>query len=422
MLIRSLISSLVAVLLSLPAAGQETYIPTVELIERDHEWWVLNDGQAIKLHGAGVASQQSYLLDYLASKGGVVTRTWGTNNIGDYLDRAHRNGIGVIVGFWMGHECHGFDYSDPKQVADQEEKAQKAIRKYRDYPAVVMWSIGNEMESGAKDPDLVYQALSDLVAAVKEEDDRRPVITVVADITKDKIKRLNRIVPWLDGLGINSYGGIKTLGRRVTEYGWEKPFIVTEYGPRGAWAAKKTSWKAPIEPTSSRKAVQYGDGFDAIAAHPQCVGTIAFIWGWKAEATPTWYGMFLKDGSRLGAVDVLQERWTGKAPRRRAPLIKSLVWPGDPSEVTSGAPIDLSAEVASKETDLLTYSWSLIRESEYRKEKMDGNLTFEMETQGSTVSFSAPAEAGAYRLSVIVGSRRRTAATANIPFRVVDAK
>ena len=35
----------------------------------------------------------------------------------------------------------------------KSQKAQEAVRKYRDHPAVLMWSIGNEMESGAKDPD-----------------------------------------------------------------------------------------------------------------------------------------------------------------------------------------------------------------------------------------------------------------------------
>lgn len=44
----------------------------------------------------------------------------------------------------------------------------------------MMGAIGNEMESRAKDSDLVYHALSDLVAAVKDEDERRPVITAVA--------------------------------------------------------------------------------------------------------------------------------------------------------------------------------------------------------------------------------------------------
>ena len=417
---RRLIPILVGLLLSLPAAGQGVYIPKVELVERNHEWWVLKEGETVKLHGAGVSSLQLHLLDYLASKGGVVTRTWGTNNIGAYLDRAERNGIGVIVGFWMGHERRGFDYSDPKQVAEQLDQARKAIRKYRDYPAVVMWSIGNEMDSRAKDPDLVYHALSDIIAVVKAEDDKRPVITVVADITKDKIERLNRIVPWLDGLGINSYGGLKTLGRRVTESGWKKPFIVTEYGPRGAGAVRKTAWNAPIEPTSSQKAARYGNSFDAIAHHPQCIGTIAFIWGWKAEANPTWYGMFLADGSPLGAVDVLQQRWTGKVPRRRAPLIRPLVWPEDASNVAPGAPVTLSAEVISKDADRLSYSWSLIRESAYQDGKVEEDLLLPIETEGATASFNAPTEAGAYRLSVIVKSRRRTAATANIPFRVIE--
>lgn len=399
--------------------GQETYIPTVELIERNNEWWVLKDGSTIKLHGAGVSSQQPQLLDYLASKGGVVTRTWGTNNIEDYLDRAHRSGVGVIVGFWMGHERHGFDYGDVEQVAQQQRRAQAAIRKYRNHPAVLMWSIGNEMEAGSNDPERIYEALSDVVATVKDEDDRRPVITVVAEVNKEKVERLNRIVPWLDGLGVNSYGGIKTLGRRLTEYGWKKPFIVTEYGPRGAWEASKTAWNAPIEPTSAQKAAAYGNGFDAIANHPLCVGTIAFIWGWKSEVTPTWFGMFLDDGSRLAAVDVLEQRWTGKGPRRRAPLLKPLTWPGDAGRVKTGQDIRVTAELAANESDRLTYSWTLLAESAFRNEQADPSEHRTLDGDGATVSFEAPAEPGAYRLAVVAKSRRRAAATANIPFRVV---
>ena len=70
------------------------------------EGW--GDGEAAP---CGRVESEAHMLDYLASKGGVVTRTWGTNNIGEYLDRAQRKGIGVIVGFWMGHERHGFDFS-----------------------------------------------------------------------------------------------------------------------------------------------------------------------------------------------------------------------------------------------------------------------------------------------------------------------
>jgi len=418
-ILKRLIPIVCWIVLAAPAAGQEAYIPTVELIERDNEWFVLRDGETTKLHGAGVSSQQAHLLDFLASKGGVVTRTWGTKNIGAYLDRAHKNGVGVIVGFWMGHERHGFNYANAEQVAEQLANAQKAIQQYKDHPAVLMWSVGNEVEANAKDVDLVYHAMSDIVAVVKDEDDRRPVITVVAEISKEKVRKLNRIVPWLDGLGINSYGGIKTLGRRVTEYGWKKPFIVTEYGPRGAWDAKKTAWRAPLEPTSSQKAAQYGNGFDAVASHPQCIGTIAFIWGWKSEATPTWFGMFLEDGSRLGAVDVLQKRWTEKGPRRRAPVIKSLVWLGDSGNVRPGSTVTLVAETVAESSDRLKFAWSLMPEKSFRKSDVESSVEA-IEGTGSTVSFIAPDAPGAYRLAVIAKSRRRTAATANIPFRVVE--
>ena len=111
----------------------------------------------------------------------------------------------------------------------------------------------------------MYQALSDIIAVVKDEDDRRPVITVVGEITKDKIDRLNRIVPWLDGLGINSYRRIKTLGNRVTEYGWKKPFFVTEYGPHGPWDAKKTVRSSRCASgTVDRKGTQASSTFDQI--------------------------------------------------------------------------------------------------------------------------------------------------------------
>ena len=252
---------------------------------------------------------------------------------------------------------------------------------------------------------------------MKDEDEKRPVITVVAEITEDKIEKLNRIVPWLDGLGINSYGGIKTLGRRVTESGWRKPFIVTEYGPRGAWEAKQTAWNTSVEPTSSQKAAQYGSGFDAISTHPLCVGTLAFIWGWKREPTPTWYGMFLNDGSRLGAVDALQERWTGKVPQRRAPLIRPLAWPSDPGHVAPGSSVTVKADVVSEEPKRLTYVWSVIKEADYKTDRAEAARLIPQD--GESVTFTVPEEAGAYRLSVVVKSSRRSAAAANVGFKVI---
>ena len=35
------------------------------------------------------------------------------------------------------------------------------------------------------------------------------------------------------------------------------PYFISQYGYNGPWEQHKTSWGAPIEPTSSKKAEQY---------------------------------------------------------------------------------------------------------------------------------------------------------------------
>ena len=36
--------------------------------------------------------------------------------------------------------------------------------------------------------------------------------------------------PSIDILGVNTYGGIDNLGKMIRMHGWEKPYIVTEWG------------------------------------------------------------------------------------------------------------------------------------------------------------------------------------------------
>src|SRR6185503_17505672 len=51
------------------------------------------------------------------------------------------------------------------------------------------------------------------------------------------------------------------------------------------------------------------------------IGSYTFLWGNKQEKTHTWYGMFLPDRNRLGAVDAMTMAWTGKPPENRCPEI-----------------------------------------------------------------------------------------------------
>src|SRR3546814_5324913 len=78
---------------------------------------------------------------------------------------------------------------------------------------------------------------------------------LLAETGKHKIARLMKLAPSIQVLGINSYGdALPSLPERVREQGWRGPLLVTEMGPLGQWAAPKTAWGAPIEPTSTEKA------------------------------------------------------------------------------------------------------------------------------------------------------------------------
>src|SRR4051812_34637232 len=76
------------------------------------------DGHPFFIKGAGGDGPKQLLRDI----GGNAFRTWGADHIEKQLDEAQRLGLKVLVGIWLGHERHGFNYSDPAQVTAQEEK------------------------------------------------------------------------------------------------------------------------------------------------------------------------------------------------------------------------------------------------------------------------------------------------------------
>ena len=67
--------------------------------------------------------------------------------------------------------------------------------------------------------------------------------------------------------------------------------------------------------------------------------------GDKQEATATWFGLLLPDGSRLGGVDALTELWTGKPPTNRCPVIRSLKLTG-PAEVEPGTTVTATLDAS----------------------------------------------------------------------------
>lgn len=412
---------LTAALVLWPAATCAAAIP-VELRQTGQGWQLLRGGAPYFIRGTGGDAA----LEQLAAAGANSVRTWGADDIGATLDAAHALGLSVTVGIWLGHERHGFDYDDATQLREQLERARQTVLRYKDHPAVLLWGIGNEMEGlESGDNPAIWAAVNDVAAMVKQLDPAHPTMTVTAEISGGRIEGVQKRCPAIDIHGINTYGGASSLAERYRASGATKPYVFTEFGPPGSWEVPVNDWGAPFEPTSTEKAALYRLGYEqgVLGAPGLALGSYAFIWGFKMEATATWFGMFLDDGARLGAVDTMTELWSGTPPKNRVPTVEPLVIEGE-SRVDPGATVRVRAIIADPEKDALRVRWALRRESgdyitggDYRPmlPEMQGAV-LEGGTDGARVRM--PDEPGPYRLFLYAYDTAGGAATANVPLLV----
>jgi hypothetical protein len=417
---RSILGLAACVLLS-PSAVYAEAIP-VELHQTDDGWQLLRDGEPYLIRGAG----GTHSLQQLADAGANSIRTWDADNLDDLLDEAHDLGLTVTVGIWLGHERHGFDYNDKTQVAEQLERARQAVLRYKDHPAVLLWGIGNEMEGfDSGDDPAIWTAVNDVAAMVKALDPAHPTMTVTAEIGGGRIKSLHKHSPAIDIHGINSYGGAPSLATRFREGGATKPYILTEFGPPGAWEVPKTQWGAAHEPTSTQKASLYRQHYERAVIEQEglALGSYAFTWGFKMEATATWFGMFLSDGSRLGAVDVMTEIWSGSPSADLAPAVEPLHI-DVPAKLDPGEKLRVGAKVTDPEGGATSVRWVLRPESneyvtggDFRPNLPDIEGAI-IEGNSSAALLQMPSEPGPYRLFLYVYDEAGNAATANLPLLV----
>ena len=394
----------------------------VELHKTDAGWQLLRGGEPYFIRGAGGDGS----LEELAAAGANSIRTWGAEGAGEILDKAHSLGMTVTVGIWLGHERHGFDYRDKSQIERQLQQARDAVLKYRDHPALLLWGIGNEMEGfESGDDPVIWAAVNNVAAMVKELDPNHPTMTVTAEIGGGRIASLHAHSPDIDIHGINSYGGALSVAERLREGGGTKPYVITEFGPVGSWEMPTTDWGAPYEQTSTQKADFYRQSYEkaVLAAPGQVLGSYAFLWGHKMEGTSTWFGMMLSDGAKLGAVDAMTELWSGKPPDDFSPTIEALVV-DTATELDPGAEVRVSTVAVDPEGKAVELNWVLRPESgeyltggDFRHALPDLESAVVDAAEGKAV-VRMPDEPGPYRLFAYAHDPAGNAATANIPLLV----
>ncbi len=404
-------------------------VAKVELRQNESGYYRLFvDGEEFYVKGAGLAFGN---IEALAEHGGNSFRTWGTGNKRedaiDVLDRAHQNGLLVMMGLNVARERHGFDYNDTAAVRKQFEYLKGEVERLKDHPAMLAWAIGNELNLQA-DNLKVYDAVNDLSLMIHKVDPNHPTTTTLAGIGRREVDYIKANCTDIDFLSIQMYGDIVNLQERISDAGWEGPYMVTEWGATGHWEVPRTEWDVAIEQTSKEKAEAFIKRYRVgIQADPvRCLGSYVFLWAQKQERTPTWYGMFLENGNPTETVDAMQFLWTGNWPKNRCPSLDSFTLDGktayDNILLKPGESYTARVLVTDYENDPIRYRWEILPEStdlgtggdyESRPETL-----FSLENQNPDLEFKAPETHGAYRLFVYATDPGDKSATANIPFFV----
>lgn len=412
-------------LLCLASCNQTQLEPSQVVLQKtDQGSTLVKNGEPYTILGVGGTSD----LELLAAHGGNTIRTWGAEGIEPLMNEAHELGLSVVVGLWLEHERHGFDYSDPAVKQEQLDEVEKYVLQFRDHPALLAWGVGNEVELGGN-LDTAIQQINDASALVKSLDQNHPTMAVIAEIGDDKAIRIQNECPDIDMIGINSYGGLGSLSTRLKAQGVTMPYAITEYGPLGHWETGNTAWGAPYEQSSTSKAEFLKNNYKSTIEPnlgKQCLGSFAFLWGYKQEKTSTWYGLLLDTGETTESVDVLQELWTGNPVENSAPRVRTLSIDSEPTAVPAGSEIRVTIDAQDPDDDTLVTEWAVIPESTEASMGGDHEDTIQPvevvveKISPTSCTITMPKTEGAYRIFATVRDQIGNAGTVNLPVYIID--
>ena len=400
----------------------------VEVQKVDDQWVLMRGGAPYYINGAGGEG----FMEELVEAGGNSVRTWSVDDAQEVLDKAQELGLTVMMGLWVQHERHGYDYDNEIANQGQLEYFTKMVKKYKDHPALLMWSIGNEVDlfySNTK----VWDVVQDIAAMIHEVDPNHPTNTVTAGLDPKEVKLIMDRAPDIDIYGINTYGEVSIIRENIRAAGWDKPYIISEWGPNGHWEVSKTKWSAPIEQTSHEKALSYFDRYNnhILPDKEMCIGSYVFLWGQKQETTSTWFSMFTNEGDETEVMDVMIKGWTGKLPDNQAPKISNFTLSKRVARsniiLNTSTILVADVNISDPEGDEITYQWQVIPESMDKKTGGDKEkapkpikgIFKKADTKSNTVNFTVRLP-GEYRLFIFAKDGNGNVATGNIPFKIIE--
>ena len=371
----------------------------------------------------------------LYKSGGTSFRAGGDTNSKSVLDTAYKYHMMVAMNLSLRQELQGFNYDDTAAVARQLAGIKKIVDTYKNHPNVLCWVAGNELNlspnRGNPVNPKVYDALKDVVDYIHKTDPNHPVTTTFAGVSKPAIDVALEHCPNLDFVSLQVYGSLGSIPGMAKEAGITKPYVITEFGPRGHWEGPLTEWGREIEETSAVKAIGIAERIQKGIVNDSSglnLGGYAFLWGQKQERTPTWYGMFIKSGEATASVDELAKYWSGKYPEIRAPRVDSLKV-ADKNAVDNiylkpGTTYPVKVYASDTNGFPLSYKWVILKEVNVRSqgggreiEPDSVHIVILSDANGELV-FKAPKDTGEYRIFSYAYNGKNKVGTANVPFFV----
>lgn len=408
---------------------------TVFIKRTDDGFQIFRNGEPFYIIGA---SGNTHLKE-LADIGGNTIRVYDTINIRHNLDEAHENNLAVIVDIPLPQYNVKYNsYLSNDTIENLKQSVKDVVNKFSGHPAVLMWNLGNEL----KYPFTICQnsfirTFNELIDIIHKLDPNHPVCTTIdASVRRKEIASIYLHSPAIDLLSINVFGNIVGLNSRLSQISFlfgPRPYYISEWGPDGFWESELTSWRAPIEPTSTKKAEQIRARYKMIKERNDgaCLGSLVFFWGQKQEMTPTWFSIFDDMGRKSQSYHELKNVWKSESDEAfSSPQISHMLVDQNgarsnlvfkPNELKV-AKIYLNQVIDST----IQFKWEIQEEGwNYKgggaKHKINKILSncFEV-LEDSVVTFRVPAIEGPYRIFAYVYDKNGNFSTTNVPFYVLN--
>ena len=233
-------------------------------------------------------------LPILRDMGVNAIRTYAKVTSVEFLDACYNGGIDpiyVVMGYFIDGSSN---LGDPAVKNSIKSDFQAYVNTYKNHPAVLMWSPGNETEWAYKGCDYEYYTLINELAEaayIEEGSAYHPVTAVlmdIYDIGDGNLLATDEYMDYLDVWGANVYRGI-TFGTVFDDYAAMsgKPFWIPEFGV-DAWRTDDKYGDPAAGYVDEASQEQYAVAlWDEIAARSDvCSGGMLFEYSdewWKSD-------------------------------------------------------------------------------------------------------------------------------------------